>query len=230
MTGVVALEGAKYAGFWARLVALVIDVMVVSVLVFPFALGVALWSSDLLLVEVPFGFFTTTQQTSSSVGSIEQHSDGSSTAIERYSEVDVVLGLWQNHYRVVVKKSDGEVVRERQLVDPDSGADREMTTSSDIELLVLVVYWILFEASAWQGSVGKRVVGIKVITERGAAPTLGEAVARNLFKMVSVFSLLIGFMMAGWTARKQTLHDKLAKTLVVKIASLADENPNVGMG
>ena len=36
-------------------------------------------------------------------------------------------------------------------------------------------------------------------------------------KFVSAFILGIGFMMAGWTARKQALHDLMAETLVVRL-------------
>jgi uncharacterized RDD family membrane protein YckC len=49
----------------------------------------------------------------------------------------------------------------------------------------------------------------------GAQLSWRRALARNLGKLPSAMILLIGFMMAGWTNKKQALHDKMASCLVV---------------
>jgi len=82
--------------------------------------------------------------------------------------------------------------------------------------LIAMVYYIFCEASAAQATIGKRIVGIKVTDYSGGRISLGRSVGRTLAKNVSALILFIGFMMAGFTAKKQGLHDMMAKTLVVK--------------
>ncbi len=78
------------------------------------------------------------------------------------------------------------------------------------------LYFGLMESSAWQGTVGKQLVGLKVTDLNGRRIGFGQAMGRNLGKVLSAFILMIGFIMAGFTERKQALHDLLAKTLIVR--------------
>jgi uncharacterized RDD family membrane protein YckC len=84
-----------------------------------------------------------------------------------------------------------------------------------LSLIVSLAYYTLMEASVWQATVGKRIVGLSVATESGARLSLGRALFRNLCKVISVVILMIGGIMAAFTKRKQGLHDILAKTVVV---------------
>jgi uncharacterized RDD family membrane protein YckC len=43
-----------------------------------------------------------------------------------------------------------------------------------------------------------------------------KAFVRNLSKVISTFILFIGYIMAGFTEKKQALHDMIAGTLVLK--------------
>ena len=43
-----------------------------------------------------------------------------------------------------------------------------------------------------------------------------QAFGRTLGKVPSAGIFWIGFMMAGWTARKQALHDLMARSVVLK--------------
>lgn len=208
-------QRADFAGFWLRFIALVIDVIVVSLIVFPFALILGLVSSKSILVEVPFGLFTTTTTISEDIGA-------------RYSiEKDDVLGLWTNFYEVTrVEKNSGANTTSRDLIDPSTQLRIEKTTSSEIEFYVLFLYWILFEASAWQASLGKRIMGLKVVTQDGGRPTIFQCTARNLLKVLSAIIGFIGFMMAGWTDKKQTLHDKISGLLIVKHSQTKPSQPD----
>jgi uncharacterized RDD family membrane protein YckC len=78
------------------------------------------------------------------------------------------------------------------------------------------LYYAGFECSGMCGTPGKWMCSIKVVDEKGEQISFGRAVGRNLGKYVSGLILGIGFMMAGWTHRKQALHDKMAGTLVVR--------------
>jgi len=66
-----------------------------------------------------------------------------------------------------------------------------------------------------QATLGKKLVGIQVTDLYGQRIGFGRALNRLLGKMLSALTLYIGFMMAGWTEKKQALHDIMAGTLVV---------------
>ena len=85
-----------------------------------------------------------------------------------------------------------------------------------ISFIVNVGYFAGFESSSWQATLGKRAVGVKVTGEQGERISFWRAVGRYLGKIVSTLILFIGFLMVGWTKRKQGLHDMMAGTLVVK--------------
>ena len=82
--------------------------------------------------------------------------------------------------------------------------------------LVLAPYYILMETSAWQGTIGKRLLGIQVTDMGNHRIRLGKAVVRYLGRNLAAIPWQAGFVMAGFTAKKQGLHDMLAGTLVVK--------------
>lgn len=77
------------------------------------------------------------------------------------------------------------------------------------------LYFALCESSAWQGTLGKLALGIRVTDLHGARISLPRALGRYPAKFLSVFTLGFGFLMAGWTRRKQALHDMVASTLVL---------------
>jgi len=84
--------------------------------------------------------------------------------------------------------------------------------------LIIVVEWLYFagmESSALQATVGKMALGIRVTDLEGERIGFGRATCRLLAKIISALILYIGFIMAGFTARKQALHDMMCGTLVV---------------
>jgi uncharacterized RDD family membrane protein YckC len=86
-------------------------------------------------------------------------------------------------------------------------------------LAIFVGQWLYFalqESSRAQATLGKRLMGIQVTDRQGNRIGFGRATGRYFGKIISGFTLYIGFMMAGWTERKQALHDMLADTLVVR--------------
>lgn len=78
------------------------------------------------------------------------------------------------------------------------------------------LYSALMESSSWQATLGKMAIGIKVTDLNGDRIGFGRATGRYFAKFLSSLTLLIGFAMAGFTRRRQCLHDKIAGTLVVK--------------
>ncbi len=83
-------------------------------------------------------------------------------------------------------------------------------------LLIGLLYFPLFEASSMRGTPGKAICGLMVVDEDGNRISFLRSLGRNLGKILSSLILGIGFMMAGWTRRKQALHDMIASCLVVR--------------
>lgn len=76
-------------------------------------------------------------------------------------------------------------------------------------------YYAKSEAGIFQGTLGKRSLGIKVTALDGKPLTMQQALGRYFGKFISTIILGGGFIMAGLTEQKQALHDTMAKALVV---------------
>ncbi len=77
------------------------------------------------------------------------------------------------------------------------------------------LYYALFNSSTARATPGKMALGIVVVDEQGGRISFGRATGRHFALYLSMFTLLIGFLMVLWTERRQALHDKIAGTLVV---------------
>ncbi len=85
-----------------------------------------------------------------------------------------------------------------------------------LAIALAVCYFALLESSRWQATLGKRICGMRVTDLHGRRIGLGRALGRYAGKYVSWLIFCIGFLMAGWTRRKQALHDLMAGTLVMR--------------
>ena len=81
--------------------------------------------------------------------------------------------------------------------------------------LMGMLYFIALEGGA-SATIGKMMMQVRVETEDGAPVGFARSVGRNLGKVVSVVILGLGFLMPLWTARRQALHDMMAKCVVVR--------------
>ena len=84
-----------------------------------------------------------------------------------------------------------------------------------IELVIYLLYFAGMESSKYQATLGKMAIGVIVTDENGNRISFGRGAGRLLSKIISAMILYIGFIMAGFDSRKQSLHDKIASTLVV---------------
>lgn len=87
------------------------------------------------------------------------------------------------------------------------------------QLIFVVVFWLYFtllESGQKQATVGKRVMGIKVVGADGGRITFARATGRFFGKCVSYMLLNFGYYMAGFTKKRQALHDLMADTYVVR--------------
>jgi uncharacterized RDD family membrane protein YckC/Tfp pilus assembly protein PilE len=89
--------------------------------------------------------------------------------------------------------------------------------------LVWWLYYALMESSPTQATLGKMALGIKVVDREGNAVSFGRATGRTLAKLLSGLILMIGYLMAGFTSRKQALHDLVAGCLVVNRGATGEQ-------
>jgi uncharacterized RDD family membrane protein YckC len=82
--------------------------------------------------------------------------------------------------------------------------------------LLWLAYYVFGEALAG-ATIGKGMVGIRVVDEHGDHPTLGAAIRRNLLRPVdALFFYLVGAAFALSSPRRQRLGDRVAHTVVVR--------------
>jgi uncharacterized RDD family membrane protein YckC len=93
----------------------------------------------------------------------------------------------------------------------------DLSGSAFLLLLALGLgYYIVCEA-ATGATLGKRMVGIRVVGEDGERVTFGAAVVRNLLRLVdALLFYLVGFVSALLSKRGQRLGDRAAHTIVVR--------------
>lgn len=84
-----------------------------------------------------------------------------------------------------------------------------------LDLCYIVWNFILFQKKTGQ-TIGKRTLGYKLVREDGSPLTYGLVIGRFFALMLNSLILYIGWMMTGWTKKKQGLHDKLCGTYVVR--------------
>lgn len=90
------------------------------------------------------------------------------------------------------------------------------SASNTTSFIVQWLYSALMISGPWQATLGKRALGIKVTNMNGGRISFLNATGRFFATFLSAIILLIGYFMMLWDDKKQTLHDKLAGTLVVK--------------
>lgn len=84
-----------------------------------------------------------------------------------------------------------------------------------VSLLLTACYYGWFYATVQQATPGKMAVGIKVVRGEGQGCGFWRGFGRYFAMILSGLILGIGFLMAGFTARKQALHDMVCDTVVV---------------
>jgi uncharacterized RDD family membrane protein YckC len=86
--------------------------------------------------------------------------------------------------------------------------------------ILFVLSWIYhawMESSEYQGTLGKMALGLTVTDLMDQRITFGRASGRFFARIVSnLIPLEIGYIMAGFTEKKQALHDMIASCLVLR--------------
>jgi uncharacterized RDD family membrane protein YckC len=72
--------------------------------------------------------------------------------------------------------------------------------------------------AAFGATVGKYILGLKVVREDGGPVSFAGALVRTLSKLLSALPLWLGFLLAGFTPSKQALHDFFAGSRVIRVS------------
>ncbi|MHB8896910.1 MAG: RDD family protein [Candidatus Geothermincolia bacterium] len=128
----------------------------------------------------------------------------------------VYAGFWIRFLAIII---DG------CIVGAVFGAPFRLVTTHNAEAIAAVAGLVYFAAwltyfilmTGWRGqTVGKMVLRLKVYNQDMSNVDYGTAAAREFSKILSAIILYIGFIMAGFDNRKRALHDRIAKTYVIK--------------
>lgn len=77
------------------------------------------------------------------------------------------------------------------------------------------VYVALLISGGWQATLGMKLLGLKVVDYSGGKPSRDRCWGRGFASILSCYLLGFGYLLLFFTPRHQTLHDLMAKTLVV---------------
>jgi uncharacterized RDD family membrane protein YckC len=100
---------------------------------------------------------------------------------------------------------------------PTGGTWAAFAVLALLALVAAAVYYAKLEGGSGQ-TLGKRALGIRVVDEHTGGPIgTGRAVGRFFARILSGLPCYLGYLWMLWDDRKQTWHDKLTRSQVVKL-------------
>lgn len=106
-----------------------------------------------------------------------------------------------------------------KLVSATNGYDPAtviLTVLPPVAILATWLYFAVLESSSWQATLGKKLLGLYVTDIKGQRLSLSRATGRTFAKFLSSMSAGIGYLLCGFTEKKQALHDIVAGCLVLR--------------
>jgi uncharacterized RDD family membrane protein YckC len=132
----------------------------------------------------------------------------------------IIVGIAAAPFLIVLLPTIGRIVREAQDQEPSPQLVFSIVAGISTYLIcVFIGYWLyesLLTASAWQGTIGKRILRLKVTDEQGNRISFGRSTGRFFAKILSHLVMYIGLIMVAFADKKRGLHDMIAGTLVMK--------------
>lgn len=87
---------------------------------------------------------------------------------------------------------------------------------SDILSITGFILYFGLQEGLGGATIGKKALGIKVVAVNGNPIDLKKGLIRGAARLLSGVVLLMGYIMAFFNERKQTLHDSMAGTIVIR--------------
>ncbi|NNN12287.1 MAG: RDD family protein [Acidimicrobiaceae bacterium] len=98
------------------------------------------------------------------------------------------------------------------------------TGSSVVSFLINLVYFTLLLGGPSGQSVGCKLTKIKLLAVDGTVAGYPKALLRQLYSIISGLTFLLGYLMMLFTPRRQTLHDLMARTIVVDVRTIGHDS------
>ena len=98
------------------------------------------------------------------------------------------------------------------FIDADLFSIKELVVS--MNLFVFILYFPFFESSSIMATPGKHIMGLVVTSQNRSQLSLRDALLRSFLKVFSFLSIF-GFLSASRSPKKQAMHDRIGKTLVL---------------
>lgn len=102
-----------------------------------------------------------------------------------------------------------------------------------VSALAVALGFLVWNVGYLQGrggaSIGKRVLNIRLIAERDGQPVgFGMSLLRQLAHLVDAAFCYVGYLFPLWDAKKQTLADKLVKTVCLRTGTRVEDHSGLG--
>ena len=92
--------------------------------------------------------------------------------------------------------------------------------AATVSLILTWLYHALMESSDWQATLGKKVLGLVVTDMAGQRVSFGRSTGRHFGKLITnLIPAFLGYVMAGFTEKRQALHDMMSGCLVLRRSS-----------
>lgn len=85
-------------------------------------------------------------------------------------------------------------------------------------ILIILLFWLYFacqDSSVIQGTVGKQAMNIAITDLNGNRISFARATERLAGKILATLPFFAGFLPVFLNGKRQGIHDKIAKTLVI---------------
>lgn len=90
-----------------------------------------------------------------------------------------------------------------------------------IWIVLFIIYEIIF-TSGGRRTVGKKIMGIKVVDKNAKDLNLIKALIRVIGYFISAYTLNLGYIIAAFNSQRITLHDFMASTRVIRTKEKSD--------
>ncbi|MFI5933902.1 RDD family protein [Actinoplanes sp. NPDC051494] len=107
------------------------------------------------------------------------------------------------------------------------GAPRVVAMVVGVASLALFAYDRWYLAGRTGQSWGRKVLGVRLVDDRTGRPIgVGRAVLRDVAHLLDGALLCLGYLLPLVTAKRQTIGDKVSRTVVVKDLPVAEPAPS----
>lgn len=95
-----------------------------------------------------------------------------------------------------------------------------MDYGSWIPAVVTAIYFIGLELSPWKGSVGKRMMSMKVLDDNQGTVDITRLIIRYITKIISLALLGFGYWPLLTGSKKRPLPDRISHTMVIALTPI----------